>query len=639
MKKNPFLFLLVGLAVGCSSPDEYRDYARVAVPFTDVRFTDDFWAPRISTVADRTIPFAFRKCEETGRIANFAVAGGVAEGEFRGLRFNDSDVFKIMEGASCLLAVDYDARLDRYMDSLIRLVGLAQEPDGYLYTIRTIGKPLHRAAGRERWSNIRYSHELYNVGHLYEAAVAHYCATGKRSLLDIAVKNADLLYDTFYVPKRRIVPGHEEIELALVKLYRTTRDRRYLDLACFFLEARGSGGAGGVYCQDHLPVTEQFEAVGHAVRGLYLYMAMTDVAALRGEPRYAAAVDSLWRNIVSRKLYITGGVGGQTEGEAFGGDYMLPNEEAYCETCAAIANCMWNQRMFFLHGDARYIDVLERALYNNVLSGISLDGTEFFYPNVLACTEEMFDDWTSGRSGWFDCSCCPSNLARFLPSLSGYVYATGPKRIYVNLFAAGEGTLTLEGRKVLLSQRGDYPRSGEVEIAVKENRAGRFDLRIRIPGWAQGRPVASDLYRYVRQSDQRVEIRINGERTAFRMEKGYAVLSRRWRAGDRVSVSFPMEIRFVKANDRVSFDCGKLAVERGPIVYCAEGVDHPGRSVAGLELSPADRFDAVRTELFDRPVILRCDSRGVTLIPYYARAHRGKTEMSVFLRERKMAEK
>ena len=634
MKRFTLLLLLTGLLSGCSTPQEPNDYTRKGVLFTEARFTDHFWAPRIETVSERTIPFAFRKCEETGRIANFAVAAGLTEGDFQGLHFNDSDLFKIMEGASYRLAVSYDEQLDRYMDSLIRLIALAQEPDGYLYTARTIGRTLPKDAGKERWSNIRYSHELYNVGHLYEAAVAHYYATGKRSLLDVAVKNADLLYTTFYEPNRKIVPGHEEIELALVRLYRATQDPRYLALARFFLDARGSGGEQGAYSQDHLPVTEQREAVGHAVRGLYLYMGMADVAALEQDARYIAAIDSLWNNIVSRKLYITGGVGGQSAGESFGDNYHLPNDKAYCETCAAIANCMWNQRMFQLHGDAKYIDVLERSLYNNVLSGISLDGMEFFYPNVLEVRKDMFGEWSARRSPWFDCSCCPSNLSRFIPSLSGYIYASGKNRVYVNLFGSSEATLSLgKDRRVAISQQSDYPWSGEVAITVDENAAGRFDLLIRIPGWTQERPVASDLYRYVSPETERTVIRINGEEVDYRKEKGYAVLSRTWKEGDHISVSFPMEVRKVKVNERVTFDRGKFAVERGPIVYCAEGVDHPGRSVIGMEASTSDVFCTQRSELFDRPVILLNEEREITLIPYYARAHRGISEMSVYLNE------
>lgn len=633
LKQTLLPILSIACLTGCNDRTPAPDYTYTPVPFTDARFVDSFWAPRIATVSEHTIPFAFRKCEETGRISNFAVAAGLADGDFQGLQFNDSDVFKIMEGASCRLAVSYDEQLDRYMDSLIRLVALAQEPDGYLYTPRTIGRTMPRDAGKERWSNIRYSHELYNAGHLYEAAVAHYYATGKRTLLDVAVKNADLLYATFYEPNRKIVPGHEEIELALVKFYRATHDPGYLTLARFFLDARGSGEEQGVYSQDHLPITEQREAVGHAVRGLYLYMGMADVAALEQDAAYIAAIDSLWNNIVSRKLYITGGVGGQIDGEAFGDNYFLPNDKAYCETCAAIANCMWNQRMFQLHGDAKYIDVLERSLYNNVLSGISLDGMEFFYPNVLEVREEMFGEWCAKRSPWFDCSCCPSNLSRFIPSLSGYIYASGKNRVYVNLFGSSEATLSLgKNRRVAISQQSDYPWSGEVAITVDENAAGRFDLLIRIPGWTQERPVASDLYRYVSPETERTVIRINGEEMDYRTEKGYAVLSRTWKEGDRISVSFPMEVRKVKVNERVTFDRGKFAVERGPIVYCAEGVDHPGRSVIGMEASTSDVFRTKRSELFDRPVILLNEERKITLIPYYARAHRGISEMSVFLK-------
>ena len=461
-----------------------------------------------------TVPFAFRKCEETHRIDNFAVAAGIKEGKFNSpYPFDDSDVYKIMEGASYLLAVKEDNGLDAYMDSLISLIGAAQEPDGYLYTTRTIGgSSIHPWAGKKRWENERdNSHELYNVGHMYEAAVAHYQATGKRDFLDIAIKSADLLCNTFGPEegKLTVAPGHQEVEIGLVKLYRATGDRRYLDLSKFFLDARGKYDKydrnskdqfrSGAYWQDHKAVIDQDEAVGHAVRAAYMYSAMTDVAALRNEQTYRVAVDNLWDNVTGKKMYITGGIGSTRHGEAFGKNYELPNSTAYCETCASIANCMWNLRMFMLHGDAKYIDVLERSLYNAVLSGISLDGKEFFYPNVLSCDENGAE-----RSEWFNCSCCPSNLSRFIPSIPGYVYATSDAGVYVNLYGTNQAGITLgNGKRIDMSQKTSYPWEGNIELTVTPESKQEFSIMLRIPGWVDNRPVPSDLYTYMNADEKK----------------------------------------------------------------------------------------------------------------------------------------
>lgn len=478
-----------------------------------------------------TVPFAFRKCEETHRIDNFAVAAGIKEGKFNSpYPFDDSDVYKIMEGASYLLAVKEDNGLDAYMDSLISLIGAAQEPDGYLYTTRTIGgSSIHPWAGKKRWENERdNSHELYNVGHMYEAAVAHYQATGKRDFLDIAIKSADLLCNTFGPEegKLTVAPGHQEVEIGLVKLYRATGDRRYLDLSKFFLDARGKYDKydrnskdqfrSGAYWQDHKAVIDQDEAVGHAVRAAYMYSAMTDVAALRNEQTYRVAVDNLWDNVTGKKMYITGGIGSTRHGEAFGKNYELPNSTAYCETCASIANCMWNLRMFMLHGDAKYIDVLERSLYNAVLSGISLDGKEFFYPNVLSCDENGAE-----RSEWFNCSCCPSNLSRFVPSIPGYVYATSDAGVYVNLYGANQAGITLgNGKRIDMSQKTSYPWEGNIELTVTPESKQEFSIMLRIPGWVDNRPVPSDLYTYMNADEKKIVIKINGEVQNAPIEKG-----------------------------------------------------------------------------------------------------------------------
>jgi len=657
MKKIFLAIWAIGSLCTCETIEEKVDYTYKEVPFTDVHFTDNFWLPRIETIRNVTVPFAFRKCEETHRIDNFAVAAGIKEGKFNSpYPFDDSDVYKIMEGASYLLAVKEDNGLDAYMDSLISLIGAAQEPDGYLYTTRTIGgSSIHPWAGKKRWENERdNSHELYNVGHMYEAAVAHYQATGKRDFLDIAIKSADLLCNTFGPEegKLTVAPGHQEVEIGLVKLYRATGDRRYLDLSKFFLDARGKYDKydrnskdqfrSGAYWQDHKAVIDQDEAVGHAVRAAYMYSAMTDVAALRNEQTYRVAVDNLWDNVTGKKMYITGGIGSPRHGEAFGKNYELPNSTAYCETCASIANCMWNLRMFMLHGDAKYIDVLERSLYNAVLSGISLDGKEFFYPNVLSCDENGAE-----RSEWFNCSCCPSNLSRFIPSIPGYVYATSDAGVYVNLYGANQAGITLgNGKRIDMSQKTSYPWEGNIELTVTPESKQEFSIMLRIPGWVDNRPVPSDLYTYMNADEKKIVIKINGEVQNAPIEKGYAVLARKWEPGDVIQLTLPMEVHKNKANDKVEADINHLSVERGPIVYCAEFADNNGavlnyvlKSGDEFAVSPAPAlFDGVNLLKghVDRVVadknyeVIKSVKDSLTLIPYYARSHRGNGEMTVW---------
>ena len=657
MKKIFLAIWAIGSLCACETIEEKVDYTYKEVPFTDVHFTDNFWLPRIETIRNVTVPFAFRKCEETHRIDNFAVAAGIKEGKFNSpYPFDDSDVYKIMEGASYLLAVKEDNGLDAYMDSLISLIGAAQEPDGYLYTTRTIGgSSIHPWAGKKRWENERdNSHELYNVGHMYEAAVAHYQATGKRDFLDIAIKSADLLCNTFGPEegKLTVAPGHQEVEIGLVKLYRATGDRRYLDLSKFFLDARGKYDKydrnskdqfrSGAYWQDHKAVIDQDEAVGHAVRAAYMYSAMTDVAALRNEQTYRVAVDNLWDNVTGKKMYITGGIGSTRHGEAFGKNYELPNSTAYCETCASIANCMWNLRMFMLHGDAKYIDVLERSLYNAVLSGISLDGKEFFYPNVLSCDENGAE-----RSEWFNCSCCPSNLSRFVPSIPGYVYATSDAGVYVNLYGANQAGITLgNGKRIDMSQKTSYPWEGNIELTVTPESKQEFSIMLRIPGWVDNRPVPSDLYTYMNADEKKIVIKINGEVQNAPIEKGYAVLARKWEPGDVIQLTLPMEVHKNKANDKVEADINHLSVERGPIVYCAEFADNNGavlnyvlKSGDEFAVSPAPTlFDGVNLLKghVDRVVadknyeVIKSVKDSLTLIPYYARSHRGNGEMTVW---------
>ena len=402
------------------------------VPFTAVHVTDRFWAPKIEINRTVTIPFAFGKEEETGRVNNFIRAAEALRGEPHDMKapgypFDDSDVYKVIEGASYTLSVAPDPKLDAYLDDLIAKIGAAQEKDGYLYTTRTID-PLHPHpwAGPKRWVFESVdSHELYNLGHLYEAAVAHYQATGKRTLLDIALRTADLLDATFGPGKQEIWPGHEITEMGLEKLYRFSGDVRNLRLAKFLLDSRGPDGrpgSGRIYNQSNVPVVQQTEAEGHAVRATYLYSGMADVAALTGDETYTNAIDRIWDNVAEKKLYITGGIGATSSGEAFGKNYQLPNMSAYNETCAAAGNDYWNQRLFLLHGDAKYIDVFERTLYNGLISGVSLDGKSFFYPNPLESNGQHH------RSPWFGVACCPSNITRFMPSILATCMRKHPTR-------------------------------------------------------------------------------------------------------------------------------------------------------------------------------------------------------------------
>ena len=482
-----------------------KDYPIEAVPMTDVSLTDKFWKPKIETNRKVTIPHILKMCEKSGRIDNFAVAGGLKEGQFCGqYPFDDSDVYKSIEAASYSLSAYPDPNLEKYLDEVIAKIAAAQEKDGYLYTARTTNtKRLESWFGKERWSKEDGSHELYNAGHLYEAAAAHYLATGKHNLLDIAIKNADMLDKTFGPNKLHKWPGHQEVEMGLVKLYRVTGNEKYLNLAKFFLDVRGPGG--GEYNQAHKKPVDQNEAVGHAVRAMYMYGGMTDIAALTGDERYADAVKRLWDNVVGKKMYITGGLGATSNGEAFGKDYKLPNATAYCETCAAIGSAMWNYRMFRLTGEAKYLDVFERTLYNGLISGVSLSGDKFFYVNPLESNGQH------KREPWFGCACCPPNIARFIASLPGYIFAKTDDTIYVNLFAASETTIKLQSNTVRIKQETWYPWDGAVKITVEPAWTGKFAVAVRIPGWAQGKPVPSDLYSYIDGNISPIVFKLNDQ--------------------------------------------------------------------------------------------------------------------------------
>lgn len=621
-------------------------YPLTPVPFTQVALSGHFWLPRLETNRTVTLPYALAKCEATGRVDNFLKAAGKLDGPHTGLVFNDSDIYKALEGAAYSLSLHPDTELDAYLDGLIAKVADAQEPDGYLYTARTVDpnavKPDRE--GLTRWSNLRFNHELYNLGHLYEAAVAHFRATGKRTLLDVAIRSADLLVRVFGPTGLRDVPGHQEVELGLVKLYGVTGDVRYLELAHFFLNERGHHHARTEhtllevpgYAQDHLPVTEQGEAVGHAVRALYMYAAMTDLAALTAAAAYRWALDALWHDVVTQKLYLTGGLGARHHGEAFGDAYELPNRTAYAETCAAIANVLWNHRMFLLHGDAKYLDVLERTLYNGLLAGVALSGDRFFYPNPLASDGVWAFNMNEGatRSPWFECSCCPTNVVRFMPSLPGYVCAVRDDTLYVNLFVSCLALVTLGQTEVRITQETRYPWDGTVHVTLNPATPAAFELALRVPGWAQGRPVPSDLYTYLDPLPDEVTLELNGAPVPLRLENGFTRLTRTWQAGDTVTLRLPLRVRRVVSHEAVAENRGRVALERGPLVYCAEAVDHGG-AVSALRLSDTAPLSARHDPALLGGVTL-IEGAGLTLVPYYAWSHRGAGEMQVWLERQHM---
>ena len=621
------------------------------VPFTAVKVTPGtFWGQRLEASRKVTIPLAFSKCEETGRYTNFSNAAQHLKDPSKvfpvgGLSFDDTDPYKTIEGASYILQTYPDKKLVQYIDSVLDVIASAQEPDGYLYTSRTQNpQHPHEWAGDKRWSKEEdLSHELYNLGHMVEGAIAHYQATGSRKFLDIAIRYADVVCKEVGPNPGQacVVPGHQIAEMALAKLYLVTGDKKYLDEAKFFLDYRGKTTITHDYSQAHKPVIEQDEAVGHAVRAAYMYAGMADVAALTGDKDYIKAIDAIWDNIVSKKLYITGGIGATSNGEAFGKNYELPNMSAYCETCAAIGNVYVNYRLFLLHGDSKYYDVLERTLYNGLISGVSLEGNGFFYPNPL---ESMGQHQ---RQPWFGCACCPSNICRFIPSLPGYIYAVKDKNVYVNLFLSNKSNLTVAGKKVALSQTTEYPWNGDITILVDQNAAGQFAMKIRIPGWVKNQVLPSNLYQYTDGKRLGYTILVNGSAvTANVTEDGYYTIDRRWKKGDKVQIHFDMEPRTVRANNKVEADRGMVSIERGPIVYCAE---HPDNSfdIMGALINQNPQFTLGKGEIAGTPVQtlttsaqtlnfnkqgkLEAQDQTLTLIPYYAWCHRGSGKMRVWL--------
>ncbi len=598
------------------------------VPIDSVKLNDGFWAPRIKTLIEVTLPTQYELLEETGRVDNFRRAAGKIKTEFKGLFFNDSDVYKWIEAASYALAYDGDSRIGRMVDSVISEIVDAQDADGYLNTYFTFERKV------QRWTNLRDMHELYCAGHLIQAAIAHYRATGKRTFLNVSIKLANHILSVFGPSKRQGTPGHPEVEMALVELYRTTRTSSFLDLAKSFIDNRGRGLIGGSpYHIDHKPFRELDEMVGHAVRSVYLNCGATDVYMETGDESLLKALERLWQNMVNCKMYITGGLGSRYEGEAFGENYELPNRRAYAETCAAIANVMWNWRMLLATGKAEYADVMELALYNGALAGIGLDGKTYFYVNPLA------DRGAHRRSRWFDCACCPPNIARLIASIPGYFYSVSCDGVWINIYASSESTIEFNGGLVKLTQNTDYPWDGHVEVTVHPEKLSEFSIFLRIPGWSlqttvalNGKPLDCDL-----KPPQYLEIK------------------RVWEKGDVISMDLDMRVNVLTSHLHVLENYCRVALKRGPLVYCVEQADNPGSDVWDLILSPNPSFNITRRpDLLGGICTIQCDGFTVektstslyssieeataklkpakfTAIPYYAWANREPGPMIVWI--------
>ena len=657
MKK---ILLLLVILTTLKLSAQQKDYPIQVVSFNQVHFNDSFWLPRIKTNHTVTIPASFDRCESTGRVKNFEMAAAHSGKFCTVYPFDDSDIYKTIEGASFSLTLFPDIKMEDYIDSLIVKIKNAQEPDGYLYTARTINpNEAHLWSGKERWEKERdNSHELYNAGHLYEAAAAHYQATGKRNLLDIALKNADLVCEVFGANKKHVAPGHEVVEMGLVKLYRITGKKEYLETAKYFIEERGhydkydsksnDPWKSGAYWQDHKPVIDQVEAIGHAVRAGYLYSAVADVAALTGDKNFLKTIDTIWNNVVQKKIYVQGGIGAVGDGERFGDNYELPNATAYNETCAAIANVYWNHRMFLLHGDSKYIDILEKSLYNGLISGVGLDGKSFFYTNAMEIKNIYgHKDMEAERSGWFTCSCCPTNITRLIPSVPGYVYAQKNNDIYVNLFVSGNASFIVNKKQIQIEQKNNYPWDGNLVFNINPKTPLAFNVLVRLPGWSQNEAMPSDLYTFQSTSDKRVSITINGKAVDYTVANGYAVLTMTWKKGDIVVVNLPMEVRRVVANKNVKDDIGKVSLQRGPLMYCAEWPDNNGKTSNIILPKDAQFSTEFRSDLLQGVTVIKSETPVViifgntvstvkqkfTAIPYYAWAHRGKGEMGLWFPE------
>jgi DUF1680 family protein len=617
------------------------------VNFSKVQVTDDFWKPKIGKVSLVTIPVCIDQTEvKTPRIQNFEIAAGKRKGKFKGIFYDDSDVFKALEAMSYSLKNYPDALIEKKADDWIDLIAASQQPDGYINTYYTLQFP------EKRWTDMSM-HEDYNGGHLIEAAVAYYDATGKRKLLDVAIRFANHFNSLFGPGKRDWVTGHQELELALVKLYKTTKEEKYLKLADWLLSERGHKKAVGytwtdwkdtAYAQDIKPVKEQKEITGHAVRAMYMYTGAADVAALTGDEGYMHAMKDVWEDVVYRNMYITGGIGSSGGNEGFSVDYDLPNENAYCETCASVGMVLWNQRMGMLTGESKYVDVLEKSLYNGALDGISLAGDKFFYGNTLASMGR------SSRRDWFGTACCPANIARLIESLGNYIYGSDAGNIWVNLFVGSNTVINVGGGEVPVAMKTNYPWDGQIAITVSPKQKTKFGLRIRLPGWVNGEAVPGGLYHFQDTAKNKVTVMLNGKAVDYHTDKGYAVIDREWINGDKVTVDLPMDIKRVSSRPEVKSNIERVAIQRGPMIYCVEGMDNDGRTV-NIVLPKTALLTTFKQTVLSEPVIsiqgeatvltvsargddVKTEKKKITAVPYYTWNNRGAGQMLVWLPER-----
>jgi len=616
------------------------------VNFSQVEIQDNFWKPRIYTVSTVTIPVCINQTEvKTGRIRNFEKVAANKGEKHEGIYYDDSDVYKALEAIAYSLKNHPDKELEKKADEWVDKIAAAQLPDGYLntyYTLESIQK---------RWTDMD-KHEDYCAGHLIEAAVAYYNTTGKRKLLDVAIRFANHIDSTFRLQSRHWRPGHEEIELALVKLYKVTGEKRYLDCADWFLQQRGYGYYSNQprtqdHYQDRLPVKEQTQITGHAVRAMYLYTGAADVGAAKNDSGYMNAMKQVWEDVVYRNMYITGGIGVAGGNEGFTVDYDLPNEQAYCETCASVGMVFWNQRMNLLTGESKYVDVLERSLYNGALDGLSLKGDRFFYVNPLASLGN------TSRREWFGTACCPSNIARLVESVGDYIYAKSNDAVLVNLFVGSTGSFTIKNKKIQVKQETNYPWDGKVQISVTPEKQTEFDLYIRIPGWVNDQPVPGKTYRYLDNPSEKISLMVNGAPATYKMVNGYAVVGKSWKKGDVVVLNMPMSVRRVVAIDEVKENRSRVALERGPLVYCFEHPDNDGKAmnivvpdnIAFTSDFKADMLNGIVVIQSQAPIVtvspdglsVSSATKKITAIPYFSWANRGGGQMQVWL-PRKIAD-
>ena len=635
MKRYLFVFILV-VSISVQAQTAMQQYENV--DFSQVLITDGFWKTHVDKVKAVTIPVCIHQTEvATPRIRNFEVASGMREGKHEGIYYDDSDVYKALEAIAYSLKNNPDKALEAKADEWIDKIAKSQQPDGYINTFYTL------TPTQTRWTDM-HRHEAYCGGHLIEAGIAYYNATGKRTLLDVGIRFADHLDATFGPGKRHWVPGHQEIELALVKLYKTTDNDKYLKLSDWFLNERGHGYGtwnNPEQVQDVMPLTEQTKVTGHAVRAMYYFSAAVDVAALTGNKDYVKAMNTLWEDVAYRNLYITGGIGQTRRNEGFTADYDLPNGSAYCETCASVGMVFWNQRFGKLTGESKYIDVLEKSLYNGALDGISLKGDLFFYVNPLS------SNGVGERREWFGTACCPSNIARLIASLGNYIYGYSDKSIWVNLFIGSKASVPLKGQNVNMEIETAYPWDGTVRMTVNPaKRRQTFALRFRIPGWVKGEASPGDLYSFYDLQPTACTLSVNGKTTPYTEEKGYAVVNRAWNPGDVVEWVMPMNVLKVASREEVKNNSNRMAFQRGPLVYCVEGPDNgqvwnlivPRDAKTSVKEGNVLSEKIVAIDIEGKSITPSPDGTGVVManktliaIPYYTWCNRGNSQMQIWL--------